>query len=191
MRTRKPMLILAGLMLLMAATRFHHFGSMSLLPDASLAAFFIAGFYLPAAWVLPVLIAEAGLVDYAAISFGGTSSFCVTAAYVFLVPTYAAMWLGGRWCATRDRLGLGLERASLLVLAVLVSSSIAFLISNGSFYLFSGRIETLTWSGYVAQFAEYYPPYVAVAAAYVAVVAVVHTLFAQLGGGLGKSVARG
>ena len=191
MRTRKPMLILAGLTLLMAATRFHHFGSMSLLPDASLAAFFIAGFYLPAAWVLPVLIAEAGLVDYVAISFAGTSSYCVTAAYVFLVPTYAAMWLGGRWYATRDRLGPGLERASLLVLAVVVSSSIAFLISNGSFYLFSGRIEALTWSGYVTQFAEYYPPYVAVAAAYVAVVAVVHTLFAQLAGNVGKPVARG
>lgn len=191
MRTRKPMLILAGLMLLMAATRFHHFGSMSLLPDASLAAFFIAGFYLPAAWVLPVLIAEAGIVDYVAISFGGTSSFCVTSAYVFLVPTYAAMWFGGRWYATRHRSGLGLERASLLGLAVVASSSAAFLISNGSFYLFSGRVEALTWSGYVAQLAEYYPPYVAVAAAYVAVVAMVHTLVATLGGDVGKSVARG
>lgn len=57
MRRRQSSICLIGLTLaaLMALTRYGHFGSAVSLPDASLAVFFLAGFYLPA-WVFPALL---------------------------------------------------------------------------------------------------------------------------------------
>ena len=78
-----------SLIALMVATRFHHFGDVLHLPDASLAVFFFAGFY-PKKMFFAFLLALAALIDYLAIE-NGTSGWCVTPAYVFLIPTYAVM----------------------------------------------------------------------------------------------------
>ena len=54
----KPTLAIALLLAVgMAATRFRHFGSAIHLPDASLAIFFLAGFYLRASVFFVVLLA--------------------------------------------------------------------------------------------------------------------------------------
>ncbi|MEI7994736.1 MAG: hypothetical protein WCH01_07515, partial [Methylococcaceae bacterium] len=84
------------LIALMVMTRFHHFGDVLHLPDASLAVFFFAGFYRKKA-LLGFLLALAALIDYVAIE-NGTSSWCFSPAYVFLIPTYAVMWFAGRYC---------------------------------------------------------------------------------------------
>jgi hypothetical protein len=146
-------------MALMAATRFHHFGSPFALPDASLAIFFLAGLWLGGRYVFTLLLAEAGLIDYLAITQLGVSDYCISQAYVFLLPTYAAMWLGGKWC--RQFTQLTASAAIKQLAALVVASSSAFLISNGSFFLFSGRYPDGSWSQYVAGFAAYYPPYMA------------------------------
>lgn len=163
---------------IMAATRFNHFGSAVSLPDASLAVFFLAGFYLQPIFLFPVFIGEAGLIDYAAIS-GGASGWCFTPAYTFLIPTYACLWLAGRWYARRHHHAW----RTLLPLAfvLFVSTSVAFLISNGSFYLFSGYFGEISLSEYTARVAKYYPPYVAIAFFYVALAAVLHALVAAIG----------
>jgi hypothetical protein len=62
----------------MAATRGYHFVTTEHLPSASWAAFFLAGMYLGSRWVFPVLLAEAALLDFAAITWGGVSNFCVS-----------------------------------------------------------------------------------------------------------------
>jgi len=82
------------------------------------------------------LLALAALIDYVAIE-NGTSSWCVSPAYVFLIPTYAVMWLAGRYCSTFKAMNIAelIKSVGLLTLA----TSAAFAISNGSFYLFSGR----------------------------------------------------
>lgn len=58
--------------------------------------FFLAGFYLRAQtrWALPLLILEAVVIDYCAIRYSGVSNYCVTAAYGFILPGYAALWAG-------------------------------------------------------------------------------------------------
>lgn len=146
-------LVLAGMM---AATRFNHFGSSLSLPDASLAVFFLAGLFLGRSMWLPVFIAEAGLMDWASIA-GGVSDWCVTAAYGFLVPTYAALWFAGRWYGRRARP----EWQTLIPLlgSLGVALVIAFAISNGSFYLLSGYFETLGWSDYARGVIGYFPAY--------------------------------
>jgi len=151
-------------MALMAATRFHHFGDFHTLPDASLAVFFLAGLFVASPWLLAVLMLEAGLIDYLATTFGGVSDWCITPAYLFLIPTYGVMWLGGAWSRRRSVHELGGILAALGILGV--STCLAFLISNGSFYLFSGYFENFTLGEYLQQLVTYLPPYLATTTAY-------------------------
>lgn len=167
MRTlESPQATLFGLLLaVMVATRYFHFGVPPLfLPDASLAIFFLAGLYLRRVAYLPVLLIAAGVIDYLAINVGGVSDWCVTPAYWFLIPTYAGLWYGGRLCAARHTLALQplLRLASVLF----VAANVAFVISNGSFYLFSDRYPDMNWSEYAALVTQYYAPYMASAFIY-------------------------
>jgi hypothetical protein len=141
---------------LMTLTRYHHFGDVLHLPDASLAVFFLAGFYRKKA-LLGFLLVLAALIDYVAIE-NGTSGWCVSPAYVFLIPAYAVMWFAGRYCSTFKAMKIAelIKSAGLITLA----TSAAFAISNGSFYLFSGRYADLSWGQYFSRVAQYYPAYV-------------------------------
>ncbi|MGZ0077735.1 hypothetical protein [Methylomonas sp. YC3] len=146
-----------ALMALMAATRFHHFGTPFALPDASLAVFFFAGLWLGGRYLFALLLAEAVLIDYLAITKLGVSDFCVSKAYVFLVGSYGAMWLGGKWC--RQFTGLSIANAAQRLMALVAATSIAFLFSNGSFYWLSGRYPNGSFAQYIERVAMYYPPY--------------------------------
>lgn len=158
-----------ALVLLMAFTRFNHFGSAAALPDASYAVFFLAGLFLgrvrSALWVLALLMLEAALIDFYVINFRDTSSWCVTSAYSFLVFAYAALWFVGRWFAPRHDLSgkglLGLSAASVL------AGSAAFIIANVSFYLLAGYFDSMSVVEYVSRVAQYYGSYVAVMLMYV------------------------
>ncbi len=165
-----------ALALLMAATRLHHFGSATHLPDASLAVFLLGGFYLRGAGWFAGYLVEAALVDYLAIAFGGVSDWCVTPAYLFLIPAYACLWGAGAWYARRSRAEW--RSFGALVGALVIGVSAAFLISNGSFYLLSGYFTEMGWTEYAARVAKYYPPYLAGALLYVALAALVHGLLA-------------
>lgn len=161
--------LLAGAML---ATRFYHFGSVTHLPDASLAVFFLAGFYLRrAAYMIPLLLLAGG-VDYLATQHMGVSDYCMSPAYPFLIPTYAAMWYGGRWYGARHSMSV----ASLapLTSALLISASVAYLISSYSFYFLSDRYADMGWAEHNALLAGWYVPYMSSVIFYVALAAVAH-----------------
>ena len=103
--TTSRLFILFVLALLMAASRAHVFDHFSP-PDASWAVFFIAGFHLRGwgRWAFPALMALAVGVDWWVITGQGIdfwNHYCVSAAYWFLVPAYAAMWAGGAWLRRR------------------------------------------------------------------------------------------
>jgi len=165
-----------ALALLMAATRFHHFGSATHLPDASLAVFLLGGFYLSRARWFAGYLTGAALIDYLAIAYGGVSGWCVTPAYAFLVPTYACTWYAGVWYASRSRPDW--RTFGPLLGALLGGVSAAFLVSNGSFYLLSGYFSETSWTEYAARVAKYYPPYLSGTLLYVALAALVHALVA-------------
>jgi hypothetical protein len=150
------------LIALMVLTRFHHFGDVLHLPDASLAVFFFAGFYRKKA-LFVFLLVMAGLIDYIAIA-NGTSSWCVSPAYVFLIPTYAVMWFAGRYCSAFK--SLKMTELAMQFGVVTLATSVAFLISNGSFYTLSGRYPDLSWGQYFSRVAMFYPPYVSSALLY-------------------------
>ncbi|MDA8420024.1 MAG: hypothetical protein M0039_02030 [Pseudomonadota bacterium] len=159
---------IAGVLaLLMAATRFHHLEAAFNIPDASVAVFFLAGLFLPASWFFPVYLAEAALIDYLAITYGGVSAWCVSPAYAFLIPAYGVVWYAGRSLASRSVSGW---RGWFIRLgAAVIAAVAAFVISTGSFYLFSGRVSSGTLVGYLLHSESYFQYYVGSAFAYVAI----------------------
>ncbi len=150
------------LIALMALTRVHHFGSVWSLPDASLAVFFLAGLCFNSRALLAVLLLEAGVIDYLAISQFNVSDWCISPAYVFLIPTYAVLWLAGRHASLENY-----PLVKTVALAALATST-AFVISNASFYLFSGRYADMATLDYAAAVTPYYQPYLSSAMIYTA-----------------------
>jgi hypothetical protein len=174
MRNPGHFLLPAALALLMLATRFDHFGSSVNLPDASLAAFFLAGFYLRGRFVFPLLMTEAALIDYIAIAHFGVSDFCVSPAYVFLIPAYAAAWTAGLWL--RGKAGWEWATLPRLAAAWFVGAALAFLLSDGSFYWLSGRYAEPHAGQYIGLAAQYFLPYLSGPFLYVALAAALHGL---------------
>lgn len=175
--------ILAALALLMAATRYNHFGSSVSLPDASLAVFLLAGFVMarlswPALLVFVLLLLEAGGIDYYAINVAGVSDWCVTPAYWFLIPTYACMWLGGRWFAARQHYTV--RSLALFGGVSWLATTAAFLISNASFFLLSGRHTEMSAAEYAGKVAQYYPPYLSGSLIYLALASMIYIMLHSL-----------
>ena len=158
--------LLGLLSLVMVMTRFHHEGSAFSLPDASLAIFFLAGIFLKSPLSYWVLLMLAAGVDYIAITALSVSSYCISPAYLFLVPTYATLWFGGRFIKQSTHRSL-MHHAALLVLTVLFSSSIAFIISNASFYWFSSKVSGIGIVDYALELTGEFSSYVGATLFYV------------------------
>ncbi|MEQ1558627.1 MAG: hypothetical protein ABL933_06750 [Methyloglobulus sp.] len=156
-----------ALMAVMALTRLDHFGSAISLPDASLAVFFLAGMGLSGLWLFALLLLEAGIIDFVAISQFSVSDFCISPAYGFLIPTYAVMWFAGRYAKAFAALHI-IDAVKTVGLAVIATTG-AFVISNGSFYLMSGRFGELSLTQYFNQLAQYLPPYLSSALIYIVI----------------------
>jgi hypothetical protein len=170
--SRSQIAIGLALAALMAATRGQELAPWGQhLPDASLAVFFLAGFYLRPAWVFVTLFALATLIDMTAIGWGGVSAYCVSPAYWLLLPAYGTLWGAGRWYRMLHRPDLSsLPRLGALLIGAGV---LAEAFASGGFYLFSGRFEpSLVGFGY--SLVSYLPDTLAALFAYVAAGVVVH-----------------
>jgi len=162
---------------LMVATRFHHFGDVLHLPDASMALFFLGGLYLRKHWQFAVFIVLAVVIDWIAIEHAGVSDFCVTPAYSFLLPAYGVLWYAGRLYANRfDTSWRSLLGAGGVAL---VASTSSFAISNGAFYWLGGRYADPHFAEYLARAWQWGPLFVRTTMAYVVVALVVHAIAAS------------
>ncbi len=173
--TRDQLLIAFILVVLMIITRGHHFAALNSLPGASWAVFFLAGVYLRSVWPLPGFFALTWWLDFAAYTWGGASGFCLTPAYIFLIPAYASLWLAGRWYAARHRFSLNTLKP--LVLSSLAGLTVCELFSSGGFYFFSGRFADPTWFEFVGRTLEYFPMYIASFLFYTGTAVVAHVTF--------------
>ncbi|RYD14993.1 MAG: hypothetical protein EOP90_10455 [Lysobacteraceae bacterium] len=167
--------ILALLAVAMLATRLHHFAAV---PDASWAVFFIAGFYLRGwgRWAFPMLMALAVAIDYAVITGQGIafwSHYCMSTAYLFLLPAYAAPWLGGSWLRKHYE-GPGLRELGMLAGSSVLAASLCFLVSNGSFYWISANVPARSFGGWFENMGDWYLSYLGTTLVYVGVAAVLH-----------------
>lgn len=176
--TRSQLGIGLALVLLMIITRGHHFASLQNLPGASWAIFFLAGAYLRSAWPLLGFFALSWWLDFAAYTWGGTSGFCLTPAYIFLLPAYSALWFAGRWYANQHQFAW--RTFMPLSLSILVGLSLCELFSSGGFYFFSGRFEETTLVEFGSRLVKFFPMYIESFVFYIGIAAVVHTAFALI-----------
>lgn len=169
--------IAIGLLLaaLMIATRSHHFATVHNLADASWAVFFLAGFYLRSVRVLSGFFALGWRLDVAATTWGGISDFCMTPAYLFMLPAYASLWLAGRWFAERYRFSW--NTVIPLFFSASAGLTLCELFSAGGFYFFSGRIAEASFAEFGEQLLKYFPMYIETFVFYTAIAIVIHVLF--------------
>jgi len=166
--------LFAAFAAIMLATRFHHFGDVLHLPDASMALFFLGGLYLRRHWQFAVFIVLAVVIDWVAIEHAGVSDFCVTPAYSFLLPAYGVLWYAGRLYA--GRFDTGWRSLLVATFVALVASSLSFAISNGAFYWLGGRYANPHFAEYVARAWQWGPLFVRTTMSYVLVALVLHAI---------------
>lgn len=177
---RRPAAVATALALLLVLTRGEHFATAWGLPGASWAVFFLAGAWLRAAWALPGLLALAWLCDFVAAASGSADPFCLSPAYVFLLPAYAALWAAGRFWAHRHR---STGRTALpLALALTGGALVCELISSAGFYWFSGHFAAPTLAEFAARFASWFPRSLLALVAYVILAGGVQALAAKVRG---------
>ena len=175
--TRNQITIGIALALLMVVTRGHHFASLqNLLPGASWAIFFLAGMYLRSAWPLLGFFALSWWLDFAAYTWGGASGYCLTPAYLFLLPAYASLWLAGRWYAQRHQFTW--RTFMPLSISIIAGLVLCELFSSGGFYFFSGRFEETTFIAFSERLIKFFPMYIESFLFYTGIVLVTHVAFA-------------
>ena len=169
----KILLFVAGILAwIMFVTRSPNASTELHLQDASLAVFFVAGFYLRSwSWIVLFLF-EAALIDYLAINLTGINGWIAPAAYVFLLPTYAVMWFAGRWLSCGvDSIWVSCVK---VMLVAPMSVAVAFFISNGSYYLLSGYFDVLSWQQYAEKSLVYFGWYMKASLGYIAIAFIIH-----------------
>jgi hypothetical protein len=163
--TRATWLVPLLLALAMLATRFHHFGIGTVLPDASVAVFFLLGAAGFGLFALVGFLALAFVIDAAAIGLANVPDVCVTWGYMMMAPAYGALWLAGRFVSGTHYAGFaGGARIGLALLAGVVGF---FLLSNLGYYLGGGFAESHGFAGYWTTVAKYFPMYLKWSALYV------------------------
>jgi hypothetical protein len=175
--SNKNQWLVGGILLLaMLITRAHVSDH---LLDASWAVFLLAGFYLRNVLAFGVFMATAVAIDSVAINQFGVSSFCVSQAYVALVPAYGALFVAGRWFAGHYQ-GETLASLGKLMVAVVVGFAVAELISSGSFYVFSGTVAETSLAGFMDALLKYSPHGLYIMSLYVAIASLLHIAVRQV-----------
>jgi hypothetical protein len=176
--TRNQIAIGLLLAVFMILTRSHHFATMHNLADASWAIFFLAGIYLRSAWPLLGFFALGWGLDVAATTWGGVSDFCMTPAYIFLLPAYASLWLAGRWYAKRHQFAW--RTVMPLSISIMAGLTLCELFSGGGFYFFSGRIAETSVAEFGEQLIKYFPLYIETFVFYLGIAVAIHALLTLL-----------
>lgn len=130
---RQDIFFIFMLSAMMWLTRGHHLASLTHLPDASWAIFFVVGFYFSSFAVIVLFLAQAFLIDYLVVTQLGIGQSCFTIAYSFLLPAYLSLWFAGKWLSKRYALNLtGFKNFIFASVAGIITCE---LISSGSYYL--------------------------------------------------------
>ena len=154
---RAQWILLGIMMALMALTRYNHFFTPTLLADVTWAAFFVAGLMITYRFAPIILILEVLLID-----LGGQWLFevdietagCISPAYPFLLLAYMSLWAAGRLTQTKwqNHWTSLVKLYTLLVIGV----SVAFAISNLSYFAFADTVELLDFSQFVERVTPYW-----------------------------------
>lgn len=157
----KRIYLAIALLVVLALTRVGHFGGAINLPDATLAVFFFGGLWLAGLEYFGVCMALAFGIDVYLAQTTTEAGWCLTPAYFGLIPSYGAMWLAGRWLGRTPELPV-VRFATVSLGAV----AVAFLISNATFWAFSGYFGSMPAADYAWTVSKYFLPYLTNAVLY-------------------------
>ena len=178
-------IIFITLSALMIITRPYHFASALHLPSASLAVFFLGGFFLKTNKTFWGFFALSVGIDLASSYFRGAFGDCITVSYPFLVVGYLALWQTGKWCffsiskTSYQQTNIALAMIKNLA-GLFIASSLAFFTSNASYYFISGKFPDLSWMQYSDRVAKYYLPYIQSPFLYVILGLAIYCVFGQI-----------
>jgi hypothetical protein len=175
-KTQNSTLIGIALIALILLTRSSHFGSSFLLPDASIAAFFLTGMLMKKLPWLAIAITVAFAVDFYVLGFAGVSDYCMSLGYWGLIPTYALVWAFGRLIAKQDKP----FALAVFVPAASAAVSLAFISSNAFWYVFSDKVNSLTIAEFSSSVAQYFAPYFGYTALYLGLAWLAQAAYQQL-----------
>jgi len=175
---RSEQIVAFLLILLMAATRVHHFGIGNIAPDASTAVFFLAGLFLAGPFWFAVLAAEAVVLDAVAIGLVGVAAACMTLGYWMLFVGYLALWYAGRLGRASERLDVA--TAGKLVVVAAVGVVAFFVLSNVGYYFGAGYDKSMGAAEYVSRVSGYLPMYLVSTLAYAAAGVALFAIAARL-----------
>jgi len=141
------------ILILMMITRASHFGTSALLPDASIACFFLMGVLLTKVRWLVIGMTLSVAIDLLVTRWMGVSDYCMSLGYWGLIPTYALVWWMGRH--------LPLERLDIkgYMIQGWFATSIAFVMSNLFWFIFSDKVASMNLVDFGTAVAKYYLPY--------------------------------
>lgn len=159
--TPRRYFLLLVLALAIAATRTSHFGTSALLPDASLAVFLVGGMLLGGWQCFAILFAVAFGADVLSARTAEEAGWCLTPAYWGLLPTYAVMWLAGRWTGRQEEPFFARDAG-----VATVSTVLAFVISNATWFAFSNTLGGMPAVDFATAVVKYFPPYLGSAMLY-------------------------
>ena len=170
----KQIIIAAALAFFMLLTRGSHVLTAVSLPDASLVLFLLGGMYLGtglksrAAWFAG-FFALATVIDFGAAALDPAQGFCLTSGYWGLIPSYAAMWLGGLLLSKQQDTFANKNIVNYAAVGMF-TSFVAFVISTQTYYLFSGRFPANSLIASLQHGWEYLPSWMGFSAMYFAIV---------------------
>ena len=149
------LLSILSLIVLMIVTRGSHFLTELSLPDASLVIFLILGILAPSLILFALFFIMGSLIDFGTAAFDITKAFCLTDGYWGLIPTYYLMFISGQLIKSKNLL----NNINVFLIILLGSTSLAFIISTNTYYMFSGRFGNPSFIESIIQGWNYYPGY--------------------------------
>jgi len=158
----KQLVIATAIAFFMLLTRGSHTLTPFSLPDASLALFLMGGLLLRRLGWFVAFFVLATVIDFGAAAIDPAQGFCLTNGYWGLIPSYAAMWLGGMWLGQQKDAFSPIPYA----LVSMFTTFVAFVVSTQTYYLFSDRfpnsgvLQTIqygwnylpSWMGFAAMY---------------------------------------
>jgi hypothetical protein len=163
---KRSIFIAAAIAFFMLLTRGSHVLTHVSLPDASLALFLLGGLWLRRWPWFAAFFMLATVIDFGAAAFDPAQSFCLTNGYWGLIPSYAALWLGGLWLSKQKDAFALLPFIAISMLGTLV----AFVISTQTYYLFSGRFPAASLAESLQHGWNYLPSWMGFSVMYFAII---------------------
>ena len=143
-------------LLVLCLTRPYQFSAFTHLPDATAAIFLLAACYLRRTVICLGGFVVVVLLDTLAVRQSGLGGHCITMAYTALFPAYAGAWCIGWYFASRY--GQPSWHSPVWLVSTLLAGWVAFLFSDGGFYLLSGHFQP-DWGDYWLRILQYAPQY--------------------------------